>query len=66
MKTSASPLKDFDIVVAQLEGAVGDSLHDMIAELNKKVPAAANYGKVEDAALAIGALLNGKPPLKRT
>ena len=66
MNTSASPLKDFDIVVAQLEGAVGDSLHDMIAELNEKVPAAADYGKVEDAALAIGALLNGKPPLKRT
>jgi len=66
MNTSASPLKDFDIVVAQLEGAVGDSLHDMIAELNEKVPTAADYGKVEDAALAIGALLNGKPPLKRT
>ncbi|MCA1243962.1 DUF262 domain-containing protein [Stappia stellulata] len=66
MNTSASPLKDFDIVVAQLEGAVGDSLHDMIAELKEKVPAAADYGKVEDTALAIGALLNGKPPLKRT
>ncbi|ATG35887.1 hypothetical protein PhaeoP23_01745 [Phaeobacter piscinae] len=66
MNTSASPLKDFDIVVAQLEGAVGDSLHDMIADLNEKVPAAADYGKVEDVALAIGALLNGKPPLKRT
>lgn len=66
MNTSASPLKDFDIVVAQLEGAVGDSLHDMIAELNEKVPNAADYGKVEDTALAIGALLNGKPPLKKT
>ena len=30
MNTSATPLKDFDIVVAQLEGAIGDSLHDMI------------------------------------
>ena len=66
MNTSASPLKDFDIVVAQLEGAVGNSLHDMIADLNEKVPAASDYGKVEDAALAIGALLIGKPPLKRT
>lgn len=66
MNTSASPLKDFDIVVAQLEGAVGDSLHDMIAELKEKVPTAADYGRVEDTALAIGALLNGKPPLKRT
>ena len=66
MNTSASPLKDFDIVVAQLEGAVGNSLHDMIADLNEKVPAASDYGKVEDAALAVGAMLIGKPPLKRT
>ena len=66
MNTSASPLKDFDIVVAQLEGAVGNSLHDMIAELKDRVPAAVDYGRVEDTALAIGALLNGKPPLKQT
>ena len=38
-------MKDFNIVVAQLEGAVGDSLHDMIAELNEKVPAAADYSR---------------------
>ena len=38
----------------------------MIADLNEKVPAASDYGKVEDAALAVGALLIGKPPLKRT
>lgn len=66
MNTSASPLKDFDIVVAQLEGAVGDSLHEMIADLKEQVPAAVEYGKVDDTALAIGALLNDKPPLKRT
>lgn len=66
MNTSASPLKDFDIVVAQLEGAVGDSLHDMISELKEKVPAASEFGRIEDAALAIGALLVEKPPLKRT
>ncbi len=66
MNTSASPLKDFDIVVAQIEGSVGDSLHDMISDLRGKVPAAADYGRVEDVALAIGALLNDKPPLKRS
>lgn len=66
MNTSASPLKDFDIVVAQLEGAVGDSLHDMIADLREEVPAALDYGRLEDTALAVGALLNGKPPLKKT
>ena len=66
MNTSASPLKDFDIVVAQLEGAVGKSLHDMIDKLELEVPDAAKYGKIEDTALAIGALLNEKPPLKKT
>jgi len=66
MNTSASPLKDFDIVVAQLEGAVGDSLHDMTDELRQEVPNAQEYGKMEDLALSVGALLNDKPPLKRT
>lgn len=66
MNTSASPLKDFDIVVAQLEGSVGDSLHDMISELREEVPAALDYGRLEDTALAVGALLNNKPPLKKT
>ncbi len=66
MNTSASPLKDFDIVVAQLEGAMGNSLHDMIQNLYEEIPSIRDYGKAEDIALAVGALLNGKPPLKRT
>ena len=66
MNTSASPLKDFDIVVAQLEGAIGNSLHDMIEDLHEKVPSVRDYGRAEDIALAVGALLNDKPPLKRT
>ena len=66
MNTSASPLKDFDIVVAQLEGAIGNSLHDMIEDLHEKVPSVGDYGRAEDIALAVGALLSDKPPLKRT
>lgn len=66
MNTSATPLKDFDIVVAQLEGAVGDSLHEMIEQLHDAVPAARSYGKTEDLALSVGALLLGKPPLKKS
>ncbi len=66
MNTSASPLKDFDIVVAQLEGAVGSSLHEMISNLEQAVPATSNFNKIEDLALAVGALLLGKPPLKKT
>ncbi len=66
MNTSAAPLKDFDIVVAQLEGAVGNSLHDMMAELHQAVPALSRYRSNEDLALAVGALLLGRPPLKKT
>lgn len=66
MNTSAAPLKDFDIVVAQLEGAVGNSLHDMIAELHQAAPALRNFSNDEDLALSVGALLLGRPPLKKT
>ena len=66
MNTSASPLKDFDIVVAQLEEAFGESLHDKVAELLEAEPAAKDYGKVEDIILSIAALVSGKAPLKKT
>ena len=66
MNTSATPLKDFDIVVAQLERTARGSLHDMIDDLHEKVPAAKEYGSLEDTVLAVGALLNDEPPLKRT
>lgn len=66
MNTSASPLKDFDIVVAQLEESTSRSLHQMIDELKDSVPEVREFGKVEDIALSVGALLNNKPPLKKT
>lgn len=66
MNTSATPLKDFDIVVAQLESATGDSLHDMVEELVESVPAARDYGRIEDIILSVAALLMGRPPLKKT
>ncbi len=66
MNTSASPLKDFDIVVAQLEEATGESLHDKVQELLDVEPAARQYGKVEDIILSVAALLSGRPPLKKS
>jgi hypothetical protein len=66
MNTSASPLRDYDIVVAQLEEAIGESLHDKVSELKEFEPGLAAYGDVEDNVLAIAALLAGKPPLKKT
>ncbi len=66
MNVSSSLLKDFDIVVAQLESSTSRSLHDMIAELKGSVPAVKKFGNVEDLALSVGALLNDRPPLKST
>ncbi|WP_296721994.1 DUF262 domain-containing protein [Erythrobacter sp.] len=66
MNTSATPLKDFDIVVAQLESATGDSLHDMVEDLVASVPAARDFGRIEDIILSVAALLMERPPLKKT
>lgn len=66
MNTSGAPLKDFDIVVAQLESATGESLHNMVADLIAEVPAAKEYGKIEDSILSVAALLMERPPIKKT
>ncbi len=66
MNTSASPLSDYDIVVAQLEELLGRSLHTMVEDLKLEVPALERYGRVEDNVLAVAALLNGRPALKQT
>lgn len=66
MNTSASPLKDFDIVVAQVEEATGESLHSMIEDLTHSIPAAKDYGRIESVLLSVAALLLDKPPLKKT
>lgn len=66
MNTSASPLKDFDIVVAQVEESAGESLHDKITDFVGSIPAAKDYGHIESALLSVAALLLDKPPLKTT
>lgn len=66
MNTSASPLKDYDIVVAQVEEGVGESLHDKVEALLQSAPAAREYGRIEDILLAMTALLLDKPPIKKT
>ncbi|MEP0068949.1 DUF262 domain-containing protein [Pyruvatibacter sp.] len=66
MNTSASPLTDYDIVVAQFEEGAGESLHEKVEALLRSAPLAKNYGKTEDVLLSVGALLLEKPPLKKT
>lgn len=66
MNTSASPLTDYDIVVAQVEEGTGESLHEKVQSLLASAPAAKDYGQIEDILLSVAALLLDKPPLKKT
>lgn len=65
MNTSATPLNDFDIVVAQLEQAAGQSMHDLVDELLDTVPGARDFGNVESFVLSVSALCQGMAPLKK-
>lgn len=62
MNTSATPLSTYDIVVAQVEAALGTSLHDLVADTRRTSSTIAAYYPPEDLALAAGALLQGRSP----
>lgn len=64
--TSATPLGDYDIVVALVQAGTGQSLHDMVAETRYEYPQITRYYSPEDLALAAGALLQGRTPGKAT
>ncbi len=62
MNTSAAPLTAYDIVVAQVEAAIGTSLHDLVADTRRVCATITDYYAPEDLALAAGALLQSRPP----
>ena len=64
--TSATPLGDYDIVVALVQAGTGQSLHDMVADTRQECPKISRYYSPEDLALAAGALLQGRTPGKST
>ena len=66
MNTSAAPLKTYDIVVAQVEAALGQSLHDLVADVKKNCPNIAAYYDPADLTLYASALLQKKPPTNKT
>lgn len=55
-------LTAFDIVVAQVEAATGQSLHDLVASLKGSVPEIIYYTEASDLILSIAALLQNKYP----
>lgn len=62
LNTSATPLSTYDIVVAQVEAAMGRSLHDLVADIRDACPLISQYYPPESAALYASALLQGRPP----
>ena len=66
MNTSATPLKAYDIVVAQHEGATGESLHSRLDELRSEIPAMSRFDKIEDTMLSVAALIMKRAPIKKT
>jgi hypothetical protein len=66
MNTSASPLSIYDVVVAQVEAAMGKSLHDLVATIKETCPVIAEYYPPEELVLYASALLQGRPPTNAT
>lgn len=66
MNTSAAPLTTYDVVVAQVEAAMGKSLHDLVADTREACPHIADYYPAEDLALYASALLQGKTAANAT
>lgn len=62
MNTTAVALSAFDIAVAQMEAATGQSLHDLEGSLRSAVPEAERYVEVPDLVLRVAALREDRPP----
>jgi hypothetical protein len=62
LNTTSVKLTPYDIIVAQLEAATGQSLHDLIGEIHTAVPAVEDYGAAEDLVLDVAALRDDRAP----
>ena len=62
MNTTSVRLSAWDIVVAQLETAAGQSLHDLEGSLRSAVPEAERYVEIPDLVLRVAALREDRAP----
>lgn len=62
MNTSSIKLSTFDIVVAQVEEATGESLHDIIQKIRQQAPGIDRYVAPEELLLSVAALRENRPP----
>ncbi len=62
MNTNSKPLSQYDIIVAEIESAMGRSLHDLQEDLNARHTRISAYSDLSDLILSTSALLQGEPP----
>jgi len=62
MNTRMVRLTTFDIIVAQIEEAAGESLHDLVNSLTSIVPNLADYIDPKDIVLPASALMQNRSP----
>ena len=62
MNTNSKPLSTYDIIVAEVESVMGQSLHDLETKLHQRHPHIARYAPLSDLILTTSALLQGDLP----
>ncbi|MDD4254885.1 MAG: DUF262 domain-containing protein [Methanofollis sp.] len=65
MNTNSKPLSQYDIIVAEVESVMGQSLHDLETDLGRKYPEVALYAPLSSQILTTSALLQGTLPNQR-
>mgnify|MGYP000896495175 CR=1 FL=1 len=65
MNTNSKPLTIYDIIVAEVESLMEQSIHDLEDDLNRKYPDILRYSPLSDQILTTSALLQGNLPNQR-
>lgn len=65
MNTNSKPLSTYDIIVAQVESVIGQSLHELQEGLNERQPEVKHYWDLSYLILNSSALLQDKLPNQR-
>ena len=65
MNTNSQPLSTYDIIVAEVESVMGQSLHDLQDAMDEEDPNVGRYSELQDMILTTSALLQNAMPNQR-
>lgn len=65
MNTNSEPLSQYDIIVAEVESVMGQSLHELEEKLEREHPHVSSYSPLSDQILTTAALLQGYLPSQK-